>query len=120
MNESSFYKDLTPLKLPLTSVFQEQHFQNVPPGWHVIITDVKNSTLAVSLGRHYDVNLVAAASLMAALNIAKRHKIEIPFFFGGDGSTLLVPDPIHEEVMEGLRAHNRNVKRNFKLEMHIG
>jgi hypothetical protein len=120
MNESNFYRDLPPLKLPVASLFSASYFSDVPAGWQVIISDVKNSTQAVNAGRHNDVNLVAAGSLIAGLNVAKRHKIEVPFFFGGDGSTLLVPEQIHAETMAGLAAHNRNITRNFGLEMHIG
>lgn len=120
MNSSTFYQDLPPLKLPLVSLFNEAHFTAVPADWQVIISDVKNSTQAVAVGRHNDVNLVAAGSLIAGLNVAKRHKTEVPFFFGGDGSTLLVPERLHAETMAGLAAHNRNVTKNFGLEMHIG
>ena len=120
MDEVNFYKDLQPQKLPLAQLFQEAHFFAVPVSWHVIISDVKNSTLAVSAGKHNDVNLVAAGSLIAALNIAKKYKVDIPFFFGGDGSTILVPQQLLKEVLAGLSAHNINTIKNFGLEMHIG
>lgn len=120
MNEVNFYKDLPPLKLPIASLFRKEHFSTVPADWHVIITDVKNSTQAVAAGKHTDVNLVAAGSLIASLNVAKKYKIELPFFFGGDGSTLLVPDQIHAETMTALTAHNNNTRKNFGLQMHIG
>jgi hypothetical protein len=120
MSEENFYKDLKPLQLPITDVFQEAYFYTVPPGWHIIISDVKNSTLAVNAGKHNDVNLAAAGSLVAALNIAKKYKVDIPFFFGGDGSTVLVPEKIVKEVVAGLWVHNVNSKKNFGLEMHIG
>lgn len=120
MDEINFYRDLPSAKLPLAGFFCESRFHDVPASWHVIISDVKNSTLAVSAGRHSDVNLVAAGSLIAALNVAKKHGIEVPFFFGGDGSTLLVPSQILAETMRGLAAHSRNCKRNFGLDMHIG
>lgn len=120
MNEVAFYKNLPSLKLPLASVFHETYFNNVPADWHVIIADVKASTQAVAAGKHNDVNLVAAGSLIAALNVAKKYNVEVPFFFGGDGSTLLVPAQIHTEVMAALAAHNRNTRKNVGLEMHIG
>lgn len=120
MNELHFYRDLPPAQLPLASLLSQEQFSDVPASWQVIISDVKNSTQAVAAGRHNDVNLVAAGSLIAALNVAKRHKVEVPFFFGGDGSTLLVPEQLHAETMAGLAAHNRNVSRNFGLRMHIG
>ena len=120
MNSFYFYQELPPLKLPITSVFEDTLFSRVPADWQVIISDVKNSTQAVNAGRHSDVNLVAAGSLIAALNIAKKHQVEVPFFFSGDGSTLMVPAQIHPEVMAGLAAHNRNTTRHFNLQLHIG
>jgi hypothetical protein len=81
MAASNFYKDLKALKLPIHKVFQQQHFSDLPQDWHVVISDVKNSTRAVSAGQHNDVNLAAACSLIAALNIAKEKGIEVPFFW---------------------------------------
>ena len=115
-----FYKNLPALKLPVVQIFQYNYFTDVPPDWHVIISDVKSSTLAVNAGRHNDVNLVAAGSLIAALNVTKKHDVEVPFFFGGDGGTVLVPGKLLYEVLRGLFAHNKNAVRNFGLEMHIG
>ena len=120
MNDLDFYKNLPALKLPIVQIFQYGYFTEVPPDWHIIISDVKNSTLAVSGGRHNDVNLVAAGSLIAALNVTKKHDVEVPFFFGGDGGTVLVPGELLYEVLTGLFAHNKNTIRNFGLEMHIG
>ena len=116
----NFYKDIKPLKLPVAEVFQPHHFRDVPLDWFVVISDVKNSTEAVNAGRHNDVNLVAAGSLVVALNIAKARNIQIPFFFGGDGGTLLVPEQLLNEILVGLSRHNVNSIKNFGLELHIG
>lgn len=120
MSSIHFYKELASLHLPVSEIFQQQHFSEVPPDWHVIIADVKNSTAAVNAGRHNDVNLVAAGSLIAALNIAKSKKIEIPFFFSGDGGTILVPEEILHDVLNGLTLHNLNSIKNLGLQLHIG
>ena len=120
MDENNFYKNLKPLKISVTDVFHQQYFFDVPPNWHIIIADVKNSTEAVTNGKHNDVNLVAAGSLIAALNIARSENIEIPFFFGGDGGTLMVPQPILPEVLAALTLHKENSIKNFGLDMHIG
>lgn len=120
MDSHNFYRHLPSFKLPLAGLFAEACFSEVPADWHVIISDVKNSTQAVATGRHNDVNLVAAGSLVAALNVAKRHNVEVPFFFGGDGSTLLVPEVLHTETLVSQAAHSLNTQKNFGLEMHIG
>ncbi len=116
----NFYKDLKVWELPVTEIFHEHNFLDVPADWFIIIADVKNSTAAVSTGKHNDVNLVAAGSLIAALNIANARDIEIPFFFSGDGGTLLVPEQLLNDVLTGLFLHNLNSINNFGLELHIG
>lgn len=120
MSDVNFYKKLKALRLPVSEVFQPAYFTDVPNDWYIVIADIKNSSAAVSAGNHNDVNLVAAGSLIAGLNIARQNNIEIPFFFGGDGGTLLIPGEILEDVIAGLYAHNTNSINNFKLEMHIG
>ncbi|MGI8599849.1 MAG: DUF3095 family protein [Chitinophagaceae bacterium] len=120
MSDKNFYKNLPELRLPIHEVFYDRNFHDVPADWYIIISDVKNSTAAVGAGKHNDVNLVAAGSLIAGLNIAREQNIEIPFFFGGDGGTLLVPGEILNDVLAALKVHNFNSLENFKLEMHVG
>ncbi len=120
MEEKHFYKNLHLLKVPITRVFSPTHFSAIPNSWYIIISDIKNSTDAVNVGRSNDVNLVAAGSLIAALNVARKYEIEIPFFFGGDGGTIIVPEIILEEVSEALLLHKTNSLMQFNLDMHIG
>lgn len=120
MDDAAFYGELQALDLPLTELFREDRFHSAPPSWHVVIADVKASTQAVAADRHNDVNLAAAGSLIAALNVAKKQKTEVPFFFGGDGSTLLVPGGLLNDVLLALAAHGQNTAANFGLQLHIG
>jgi hypothetical protein len=120
MSTIDFYKNLKTFHGPLTDMLEESSFCSLPDDWHVIICDVKESTKAVNAGRHHDVNLVAAGSLIASLNIARAHKIEIPFFFGGDGGTVLVPHEILQETLKAVHAHNVNCMTSFGMSMHIG
>jgi hypothetical protein len=64
----NFYRDIKALTLPIAEVFQSQHFFDIPEDWFIIVADIQNSTATVTSGRHNDVNLVAAGSLIAALN----------------------------------------------------
>ncbi len=120
MDSRYFYQHLPAHQLPLADLFRSNYFSPVPADWQVIISDVKNSTQAVAAGRYNEVNLVAAGSLIAALNVAKKYRTEVPFFFGGDGSTLLMPGDFHQEVMTALAGHNQNSSRHFGLPLHIG
>lgn len=95
-------------------------FANVPADWHVIITDIKGSTKAVMEGQHENVNLIATGSIVAVLNIAFSMKITIPFFFGGDGATFIVPPSMIARVMQSLAVYRVNTLRNFNLEIRTG
>lgn len=124
MNEGShelFYNRLPVNQLTLSELLTEEHlFYRIPANWHVLITDVKDSTLAVKEGRHETVNLVATASMVAVLNIAYKQNITIPFFFGGDGATFIVPPVILEAALKALLQHQENTKSNFDLELRVG
>lgn len=120
MKTESFYQQLKTWTLPVTELLQMQHFTEVPPDWYVVIADVQNSTAAVAAGRHNDVNLVAAGGLIAALNIARSKDVDIPFFFGGDGGAILVPETLANDVLVALYLHNENSKKATGLSMHIG
>lgn len=116
-----FYKNLIVLKKPVPEVLaDENHFTDTPGDWHIVVADIINSTEAVNSGRHVDVNLVAAGCLIAVLNVTKLLNVEIPYFFGGDGGTVLVPGEILPKVIAGLNAHKQNSRDNFSLNLRIG
>lgn len=116
----NFYAALKIHAVPLTVLLVDANFTDLPDDWHVVVADIQNSSAAVRAGAHSDVNLVAAGSLVAGLNIARSAGLDVPFFFGGDGGTLLVPDSILPNVLEALDTHNRNSQKNFGLTMHVG
>lgn len=124
MNESDdtgFYSRLPALACTLSELFSTRdNFHPVPAHWHVVVTDIEHSTAAVDGGRHESVNLVAAGSIIAALNVAYRHGEEIPFFFGGDGATLLLPNALLDGVITALNTHRRNAERHFGLHLRVG
>jgi hypothetical protein len=95
-------------------------FHPVPANWHVIITDIKGSTQAVQSGLHETVNLIATGSIVTVLNLAFRAGITVPFFFGGDGATFIVPPSIVDQAMQGLLLYQLNTSENFNLELRVG
>jgi len=120
------YTDQFYSELPLNEVsvnklvVDSQFFFPVPDDWQVVITDIKKSTQAVKDGLHQVVNLVATGSVIAGLNIARKAHITIPFFFGGDGATLLVPASMVDQLILGLNEHRENTSKNFGLELRVG
>jgi hypothetical protein len=46
-----FYSRLPVNEIPLCDLLMEEHFfYKIPASWHVVITDVKNSTAAIQHG----------------------------------------------------------------------
>lgn len=116
-----FYTRLPVNEIPLAELLLEEHlFFRVPENWHIIITDVKGSTQAVATGKHETVNLVATGSIVAVLNIAYREKLTVPFFFGGDGATFIVPPEILDASLRSLALHRDNSKESFDISLRVG
>ena len=116
-----FYNNLNEYRQSISELLQKESlFRDVPANWHVVLTDIKSSTKAIEAGKHEIVNLIATGSIIAVLNIAHQHKTTIPFFFGGDGATLLVPEEILEESLNALTEHQQNSFVNFDLFLRVG
>lgn len=116
-----FYYQLPCSTLPLPELLKhDQLFQQVPADWHVIITDIKGSTKAVLNGQHESINLIATGSIVSVLNFVFKKGITIPFFFGGDGATFLVPSSVLDIAMELLLLYKENTMLNFELDLRVG
>ena len=116
-----FYSRLPVNEISLSELLTEDHlFYKLPDNWHVVITDVKRSTKAVETGMHETVNLLATGSIVAVLNIAYKAHITVPFFFGGDGATFIIPASILSSTLQALVIHQENAKRNYDLTLRVG
>jgi hypothetical protein len=116
-----FYSALPSHRMPLPALLADESvFNAIPDDWHVIITDIKGSTQSVIGGRHQDVNLIATGSIVTVLNIAYSMDITVPFFFGGDGATFIVPPILIDRLMQALALYRVNTFDNFKLELRTG
>lgn len=116
-----FYSRLPVNEIPLSDLFSEEHlFYKIPDNWHIIITDVKKSTIAVASGLHQTVNLVATGSIVAVLNLAYKNDLTIPFFFGGDGATFILPPSILEASLKALLIHQQNTLSSYDLHLRVG
>lgn len=116
-----FYSRLPVNEISLCDLLTEEHlFYRIPEDWHVVVTDVMNSTQAALDGRHQTVNLVATGSIVAVLNIANKSDISIPFFFGGDGATFILPPTLLDKSLTALHQHQENTKKNFDLTLRVG
>ncbi|AFL79615.1 Protein of unknown function (DUF3095) [Aequorivita sublithincola DSM 14238] len=119
----NFYKNIPKSKLPLTELLKnETLFYNVPKSWSIVVTDIENSTEAVNRGAHNDVNLSATGSIVTVLNTLKalNQKNKIPYFFGGDGSTFIIPNAVLEPVLEALNNFSEHIKKTVELNLRVG
>lgn len=120
-HKEQFYSDLRVNKASLPELLAKENlFSPIPSDWHVIITDITGSTQAVMNGQHEDVNLIATGSIVTVLNIAYGSDITVPFFFGGDGATFLVPASLIDKLMHALTLYKANTLSNFNLEIRAG
>jgi hypothetical protein len=121
INNDLFYSRLPVNEISLSDLLTEEHlFYKIPVNWHIVITDVKNSSAAIKEGLHETINLVAAGSIVALLNIAFKSKLTVPFFFGGDGASFIIPPTLLDTTMQALLQHRENTKNNFNLELRVG
>ncbi|RZL42375.1 MAG: DUF3095 domain-containing protein [Pedobacter sp.] len=117
----SFYSKIPVKRKSLSDLLlNDEAFNDVPADWQVIITDIRGSTSAVLGGSSENVNYVATGSIVTVLNLAFKAKIAVPFFFGGDGATFIVPSILVELAVKKLMAYQTNVLQTFGLDLRVG
>lgn len=116
MSSAGFYASL-PAITDFRDVTRTERFARLPADWHVVMSDVRDSTIAIQSGRYKNVNTVGAATITAVLNAAGA--IEIPFVFEGDGSMLCVPGELLDAARAALLRTQELARRSFGLELRI-
>jgi len=117
MVTDQFYASLTPCDR-FFDLAKAETYRAAPDDWYVLITDIVGSTRAIRSGRYREVNLLGACSIMAVLNAVG--PVEIPFTFGGDGASLLVPPPVFTAARDALLAVRRLARESFGLDLRVG
>jgi hypothetical protein len=119
--DDQFYNNLSINRIQLSKLLvKNSAFAAVPQDWHVIITDIKGSTQAVISGLNETVNFIATSSIVAVLNLAYKANLTIPFFFGGDGATFVVPSSLLHIAMKSLVQFKANTLQNFQIDLRVG
>jgi hypothetical protein len=116
-SSARFFQDLVPLP-SFRDAVDPRHYKNAPRDWSVILTDVVGSTKAVAAGRYKDVNALGAGSIIAVCNALP--EVDLPFVFGGDGATLLVPNDALDTVRGALRGLRGVAEQAFDLSLRCG
>ncbi len=117
MSTEKFYLELPTLER-FIDITEPRYFKSFPHDWYIIVTDIVGSTKAVEAGRYKEVNLIGACSIIAVLNVAG--DLEIPFVFGGDGASLVIPPSLLFKTKQVLLATQRMAKKEFNLNLRIG
>jgi hypothetical protein len=106
----------------LQDLTQDENYLAIPDDWHIVLSDVRGSTKAIEAGKYREVNAVAAAMIAAILNKAGETlgDVDLPFVFGGDGATILVPADLREKSAEALIATRQLAQQAFELDLRIG
>ncbi len=103
----SFYSKL-PVLTTFESVPDSVNYHPVPEDWHIVITDVIDSTGAIESGRDKEVNTAGCLAAMAISNITT--DMDFPFLFDGDGMKYLIPQDLCSDVEEILLDTRRMVR----------
>ena len=112
-----FYNALTPAT-SFAQAAELQYYAPVPEDWVVLIGDIRDSTKAIEAGRYKAVNMIGAAVITSVLNACP--DLELPFVFGGDGGTLVVPASaldVSRKALATLRSHAMSA---FDLDLRVG
>ena len=117
MNTDNFYADL-PVTKEFSDIADLSHYVPLPDDWSAVVSDVKNSTVAINNGEYKAVNITGVSVITSIFNILK--PLSVPYIFGGDGSSLCVPDNVLDKVKEALVATKEMSLMQFDLELRIG
>ena len=123
MKEFEFYNELKSAGKSLVDLLaSETYFTEIPTTWHVVVVDIQNSTQAVANGKHHQVNLTATGAIISVLNLVRKEKqaTELPYFFGGDGATFIVPTLYLDKIIGTLENYSLHIKRNANLTLRVG
>ena len=120
---SYFYSNLPIYSVSPEELFSnEKEFVSVPADWVLVVLDIEKSTQAVRYKMHRDINRIAAESIMVVLNEIKslNQKIEIPFFFGGDGASFIIPKVFLQQIRLVLDDFRYHIFTDYFLNLRIG
>jgi hypothetical protein len=117
MSTEQFYANL-PICNRFLDLTDAANFAPAPSNWYVAVTDVVNSTTAIDAGRYRDVNIVGAMAIIAVLNAT--HQQDLPFVFGGDGASLLIPPSMWQATQQALVSSRRLAQEAFGLTLRVG
>ena len=98
-----------------SAAFDASRYRPVPGSWLVAISDVVDSTAAISRGRYKDVNMAGAATIACVLNACGRD--DLPFVFGGDGGLVFLAPEFETQCKGALAGVKRMCAEILNLKL---
>lgn len=115
MAESTdFYANL-PVVEDFFDASNQKNFHTLPHDWYVAVTDIVNSTDAISNDRYRAVNILGASPIVGIFNVADRDTI--PFTFGGDGASFCFPPNLLDDAKRILGGCKTIGKTEYDLDL---
>jgi len=99
-------------------VADSSRFLAIPDDWHIGVSDVVNSSVAIADGRYKVVNLTGAATISAVAN-ALEGKLPL-FVFGGDGASFAVSPDQARAASDALTRTAAWAGRDLDLQLRVG
>ncbi|MEY4758276.1 MAG: hypothetical protein RJA34_3174 [Pseudomonadota bacterium] len=90
----------------------------LPDDWLIFVADVTGSTQAIAQGHYKQVNALGAACIVAATHACGPEAI--PFVFGGDGATVVVPPTMQSAMTQAWLALSARALASTGLELRVG
>lgn len=112
-----FFGEL-PLLQKADDTFDTSKYRAAPDDWVLVVTDIVDSTIAITNGQHKTVNFVAAMAIAALKNLCA--PTPLPFLFGGDGSVVMVPPQYAGQARLALARVRGFALREFGLRLRVG
>jgi|AntRauTorcE11897_2_1112592.scaffolds.fasta_scaffold03627_4 hypothetical protein len=112
-----FFRDLPGIH-QFSEIVDISQYQPLPDDWLVIATDIRGSTEAIADGKYRAVNMAGACAIAAIINDFP--DLDIPFVFGGDGVTIVMPDVGSDHVLGLMKYCIKAVEQSFGLELAAG
>ena len=117
LSNQSFFSQLPEID-HFSGIADISRYHPLPDDWLVIATDIRGSTQAISAGQYKSVNMAGACVIAAICN--EFPDIDTPFVFGGDGTTMIMPDVGKDRVLGLLKSCRNAVNDVYGLELAIG
>lgn len=113
-----FYNNIKSTSGLFTDFFVDtRNFHRIPEDWLLVVADIIDS------GKHYkkykQMTIVTSSVITVCLNVAKKHKIKLPYIYGGDGAFIAIPPVLLSEISSELAVlYNNSIK--FGIDTRIG